>query len=79
MNKAEHPNSLFCCQHWEWEQPNNPDQRMKCLLQPQLQLANADIVSVAKDAGRTLSGFHTGLTFWPAKINFDQTGGINWF
>ena len=20
-----------------------------------------------------------GLTFWPAKINFDQTGGINWF
>lgn len=58
MNKAEHPNSLFCCQHWEWEQPNNPDQRMKCLLQPQLQLVNADIVSVADDAGRTLSGFH---------------------
>ena len=22
---------------------------------------------------------HAGLTFWPAKINFDQTGGINWF
>ena len=21
----------------------------------------------------------TVLTFWPAKINFDQTGGINWF
>ena len=26
-----------------------------------------------------ISEIITGLTFWPAKINFDQTGGINWF
>ena len=58
MNKPEHPNSLFCCQRWEWEQPpNNPDHRAKCLLQPQLQLVNAYIVSVAAAGEKTLSRF----------------------
>ena len=35
--------------------------------------------NVALEKFNMKPGAGAGLTFWPAKINFDHTGGINWF